>query len=513
MGVTIEIYRSRIGSHHNFVEGQNLKSNFQGQFWNDMLLKFSISLLLPQNVKFRFNMMHTDNAQYDQCHVYNIVQLLLRLSSDVEENPGPTIDDIVDCSHTIHARFNQGNDIFGSNAGKQCVAMSLSAIVYKEVKSVNIWNQTTLNTIMVCGDNLYGTISRSINKNYLLLTDVPEFVDMNNITFHLGYSDSFSGALHMTVNNDPFVTLENALNEIFHSLNYKSCLLTIGMNTVVIMMPFPDVFKVFDSHSRDLYGMPSVSGYCVLISVEGIQNLVQYFHLTSQCNASSDYILFELKGVTCVRVMDLPNVNRQPVLSDNSENAGSLPNVNRQSVLSDNSENDGSLESENRGQRYAKSKEYNNFRKMRRQNESFKEKQARLEKQQLQKKRSGENESLEQREQRLAKMRECIYNRRDNKQQNESPQEKKARLEKQQLQKKRSRENESLEQREQRLAKMRECIYNRRDNKQQNESPQEKKARLEKQQLQKKRSRENESLEQRKQRLAKMREYVSNKEK
>ena len=324
------------------------------------------------------------------------MQLLLRLSNDVEENPGPTIDDIVDCSHTIHARFNQGNDIFGSNAGKQCVAMSLSAIVYKEVKSVNIWNQTTLNTIMVCGDNLYGTISRSINKNYLLLTDVPEFVDMNNITFRLGYSDSFSGALLMTVNNDPFVTLENALNEIFHSLNYKSCLLTIGMNTVAIMMPFPDVFKVFDSLSRDLYGMPSVSGYCVLTSVEGIPNLVQYFHLTSQCNASSDYILFELKGVTCVRVMDLPNVNRQSVLSDNSENAGSLPNVNRQSVLSNNSENDGSLESENRGQRYAKSKEYNDVRKILRQNESFKEKQARLEKRRLRKKDKKENESLEQ---------------------------------------------------------------------------------------------------------------------
>ena len=175
----------------------------------------------------------------------------------------------------------------------------------------------------------------------------------------------------------PFVTLENALNEVFHSLNYKSCLLTIGMNTVAIMMPFPDVFKVFNSHSRDLFGMSSVSGYCVLISVEGIQNLVQYFHLTSQCSASSDYVPFELKGATCVRVMDLPNVNRQSVLSDNSENAGSLPNVNRQSVLSDNSENEGSLESENRGQRCAKS----------RQNESFKEKQARLEKQQPRKKR------------------------------------------------------------------------------------------------------------------------------
>ena len=151
MRVTIEIYRSRIGSRHNFMGGQNLKSNFQGQFWNEMLLKFHISLFLPPNVKFRFNMMHKNNAQYDQCHVYNIVQLLLRLSNDVEENPGPTIDDTVDFPCTIHASFNQGNDLFGSNAGKQCVAMSLSAIVYKEVKSVNIWNQSTLNTIMVCG--------------------------------------------------------------------------------------------------------------------------------------------------------------------------------------------------------------------------------------------------------------------------------------------------------------------------------------------------------------------------
>ena len=173
------------------------------------------------------------------------------------------------------------------------MAMSLSAIVYKEIKSVNIWNQTTLNTIMVCGDNLYGIISQSINENYLLLTDVPEFVDMNNSTFHLQYSDSFSGALFMSVNNYPFVTLENALNEVFHSLNYKSSLLTIGMNTVAIMMPFPDVFKVFDSHSRDLYGMPSMSGYCVLISVKGIQSLAQYFHLTSQSSASNVYIPFE----------------------------------------------------------------------------------------------------------------------------------------------------------------------------------------------------------------------------
>ena len=44
---------------------------------------------------------------------------------------------------------------------------------------------------------------------------MPEFVEMDNHTYHLQYSDSFSGALLMNVNNHPYVTLEHALNEIF----------------------------------------------------------------------------------------------------------------------------------------------------------------------------------------------------------------------------------------------------------------------------------------------------------
>ena len=73
---------------------------------------------------------------YVQMIYYHVVYvpLLLRLSNDVEENPGPrTINDIVDPTYTVHADFNQGNELmFGMNAGKQCVAMSLYAIVYKE---------------------------------------------------------------------------------------------------------------------------------------------------------------------------------------------------------------------------------------------------------------------------------------------------------------------------------------------------------------------------------------------
>ena len=70
--------------------------------------------------------------------------------------------------------------MLGVNAGKQCVAMSLCAVLHKEIKSVNIWDRLMLNTILMCGNSLYGVISKSINKSYLLSTDVPEFVDIDN---------------------------------------------------------------------------------------------------------------------------------------------------------------------------------------------------------------------------------------------------------------------------------------------------------------------------------------------
>ena len=90
---------------------------------------------------------------------YNFyVPLLLRLSNDVEENPGPrTISNIIDPTFTVHADYNQGNNLlFGMNVGKQCVAMSLFAIVYKEIKSVNVWDRSILNQILFWGNNLYG---------------------------------------------------------------------------------------------------------------------------------------------------------------------------------------------------------------------------------------------------------------------------------------------------------------------------------------------------------------------
>ena len=123
-----------------------------------------------------------------------------------------------------------------------------------------------MNIISIAGNSLYSCIGESINKDFLLLTDVPEMVSIDDKIYCLQYSESFSGGLHMRTNSGPFVTLECALNQVLSSL-YQTALLTIGANTVAIHRPFPEVFKIFDSHLRTLNGMPSSFGSCVFISV------------------------------------------------------------------------------------------------------------------------------------------------------------------------------------------------------------------------------------------------------
>ena len=50
----------------------------------------------------------------------------LKLSNDIEKNPGP-----IDHTKTIQAPYSQGNvELVGQNAGTQCVAMSLTSLIY-----------------------------------------------------------------------------------------------------------------------------------------------------------------------------------------------------------------------------------------------------------------------------------------------------------------------------------------------------------------------------------------------
>ena len=93
-----------------------------------------------------------------------------KLSGDIETNPGPFV---VDPSRTIYAPYSQGNSlVFGSNAGKQCVTMSLIAILFYFIFSVR--SSSDLKEIMNVGNELYTRLSQSAGQDLLMLTELPE---------------------------------------------------------------------------------------------------------------------------------------------------------------------------------------------------------------------------------------------------------------------------------------------------------------------------------------------------
>ena len=152
------------------------------QFWNVMFMMFYLNVFyLPtlKQVVGQYKMWNEVKFWFTQMTFYNIYnRLIIRQVNDVEENPGPTIFDIIDPTTTVCADYSQGNELlFGENAGKQCVAMSLSAIIYHHIEDVNLWTSSTLNNILGIGNNLYTSIRYSVQINdYLLLRTVPTFV-------------------------------------------------------------------------------------------------------------------------------------------------------------------------------------------------------------------------------------------------------------------------------------------------------------------------------------------------
>ena len=125
MRVSIEQYRARIGSHANFIKHRELESHLKSEFWSTLLMVFYMNVFYLPLLK-RLLLQRQSNNETVVCfvktlcyyHVY--VPLLLRLSNDVEMNPGPTVYDIVDPTTTVCAIFSQGDTRFGSVLVNMC---------------------------------------------------------------------------------------------------------------------------------------------------------------------------------------------------------------------------------------------------------------------------------------------------------------------------------------------------------------------------------------------------------
>ena len=95
-------------------------------------------------------------------------------------------NDFLQATRTICANYSQGSQVlFGENAGKQCIIMSLAAVIY-HLEDINFWTSSTLNNILTIGNYLcmYISIRCSVQtSDNLLLTDIPCIVAISNTLY------------------------------------------------------------------------------------------------------------------------------------------------------------------------------------------------------------------------------------------------------------------------------------------------------------------------------------------
>jgi hypothetical protein len=306
--------RQRIISNNCF--GQFIKTKLNCK--TRVLTKFKKDTFASRNhfYKKKLNLSETQISLYkDLNHRVNYCKL--NLNGDIEVNPGPAF---IDPAKTIHALYSQGNvHVFGQNAGRQCVPMSLCPLIYVN-RNHSIVDISDLVNIMHTGNELYTALSRLSRQTYLLLTELPTMVTVQDTDYSLEFSESYTGNVNLNMNeNIPFVmpldsALEQLQQETFNSFLLAIEYNTVSIFTVSIFIASNGLLKIFDSHARDSFGMPHPHGTCVILEFDSIRNLTEYFKSLYRPDA-----IYELKGVKIANVVpneQFQNVNANEIVSD-----------------------------------------------------------------------------------------------------------------------------------------------------------------------------------------------------
>ena len=256
-------------------------------------------------------------------HLKNVCQSAL--CTDVETNPGPVF--FIDPSKTISAPYSQGNQIiFGETAGQQCLAMCLCALIYN--KRQKICTPQDLVHIMNVGNELYSNLSRLARQSFLLLTELPSQLTVFETNFAFEYSESYSGNVigDCSIEGYQYCVPFHRSFELLIAENYCAFILTIDSNAVCIFSTTDGKYKIFDSHSRDVYGRSHPQGTCVLLEAPNIDSVILYFQSLYSENSQ-----FELRGINIEELQ----ANVDPNLDNAITNSEISGNTTQESKIVD----------------------------------------------------------------------------------------------------------------------------------------------------------------------------------
>ncbi|XP_070190953.1 uncharacterized protein [Littorina saxatilis] len=193
---------------------------------------------------------------------------------------------------------HQGEDIFSPDTrGRQCTAMATSAAAFIKVKDIATWEKPDLTLIMLFGDLLYKTIMEARPTNefgYLLISDIPDNIDLFNKKFTFNRGQSLCGVVSDRQLSEAAVGLDAALRKALQ--DYGTALVVLKQSSVMIHQDQHGRWFLFDSHARNMKGMPSARGKSILITFTDFVELVAYLNRLS-AELSKDLLIFEVAGV------------------------------------------------------------------------------------------------------------------------------------------------------------------------------------------------------------------------
>ena len=183
------------------------------------------------------------------------------------------------------------------NRGAQCVANSAMFFLSSTLKPVHEMNTFNLNTILDDGDNLYNEIRREIPNTYLMISEVPREIILDNQVFGI-----YPTGTLMTLMVDR-QKLKIALENVFEKGD-KAFFTCRDLTTAMIYEN--NKFYIFDSHSRGSNGFFANFGTAVLIQFDSLNELVD--HLFGMYYEKNNYVTYEITTVYVeqLHVVDIP---------------------------------------------------------------------------------------------------------------------------------------------------------------------------------------------------------------
>lgn len=200
--------------------------------------------------------------------------LILILSGDIEQNPGP-----YSFVSIIRATFHQGNQKFGTTRGTQCTCIALYGICFSVIKSIARWNENDLESVVEKGDLLY---KKQPEGTFLSCADLPRLVEIENLSLPV----SFENDIISFIDNRPDSQTELIRN--LSTIYSFSAVLFIIKGYGFSIVSKCNMLYLVDSHSRDDMGLPAADGSAIILKFANLVDLTNYITYVYHGNAESE---------------------------------------------------------------------------------------------------------------------------------------------------------------------------------------------------------------------------------